>query len=377
MRKLDIWHQAGLIDEQTLAKIRAFEDEHHRPLALWAVIGIGALAIGLGVISVVAANWEDVPGMVRLALHLALMVWLAAFLIWREQELEQDRPWGLEALLFVLAMLGMTFFGHLGQVYQTSSPLWQPLGVWLLLFGPVLLLRGQSWLTAMLLMAVLVFICWDYSWGSALPGTARDRAQEAWLVFVTALPLMVPPLAAWMRGRSARDTFWKRLEEMAIAYAVAGATFVCIFAGVTERGYEGMTLLDQLIRGGVALAAAALFFKARPGAEGRSSALILAAAGIVCLVAVIVTGSGVMSGILFMALWVAIGAIALRAGWRGLFQLAVGAVALRLIILSFELASDLLTSGFGLILAGIMILAIAWGAVRISREYAPPREGAE
>ncbi|MEL6738860.1 MAG: DUF2157 domain-containing protein, partial [Pseudomonadota bacterium] len=58
-------------------------------------------------------------------------------------------------------------------------------------------------------------------------------------------------------------------------------------------------------------------------------------------------------------------------GWRGVFQLAVAAIALRLIILSFELASDLLLSGFGLILSGLLILGIAWGAYRVSREFAP------
>jgi hypothetical protein len=84
-----------------------------------------------------------------------------------------------------------------------------------------------------------------------------------------------------------------------------------------------------------------------------------------------------MSGVLFMALWIGIAAAALRAGWRGMFQLAVGAVALRLIVLSFELASDLLTSGFGLILAGMLILGVAWGAMRVSREFAPPRQAEE
>jgi hypothetical protein len=57
-----------------------------------------------------------------------------------------------------------------------------------------------------------------------------------------------------------------------------------------------------------------------------------------------------------------------------MFQLAVAVVALRLIILSFELASDLLTSGFGLILAGLLILGVAWGALKVSRTFAPPRQ---
>jgi len=58
-----------------------------------------------------------------------------------------------------------------------------------------------------------------------------------------------------------------------------------------------------------------------------------------------------------------------------MFQLAVAAIALRLIVLSFELASDLLLSGFGLIVSGLLILGIAWAAFRVSQTYAPAQEG--
>ena len=68
---------------------------------------------------------------------------------------------------------------------------------------------------------------------------------------------------------------------------------------------------------------------------------------------------------------VRIAGAALVAGWRGVFQLAVAVVAFRLIVLSFELASDLLLSGFGLVVAGLMILLVAFVAVRISRQFAP------
>ena len=54
-----------------------------------------------------------------------------------------------------------------------------------------------------------------------------------------------------------------------------------------------------------------------------------------------------------------------------MFQLSVAVIAVRLIILSFELASDLLLSGFGLILSGLLILVIAWAAYRVSRAFAP------
>ena len=379
-RKLQAWLAAGLIDADTAGRIRAWEAEHSRPLALWAVIGIGALAIGLGVISVVAANWEDVPGMVRLAIHLALMLALGGFLGWRVDTLARSQPWGLEALLFVFAMLGMAFFGHIGQVYQTSSPLWQPLAAWLVLFAPLLFLRGQSWLTAALLFAVMAYCVWDYA-GGLEPRLFDERGPDTLLVtriaLVTAAPLLLAPLAAWMRGRSTREPFWKRLEQLALAYAVGGASLVAIAAGL-ER-FEGgiMGLAAQSERGSFALVAGAGIAWARRDRSGEATGLVMAGAGMSCFAAWVVSGSQLGGGVLFMALWAGIAAAALHAGWRGVFQLAVAAVALRLIVLSFELASDLLTSGFGLILAGLMILGVAFVALRVSRTFAPPKEATE
>jgi uncharacterized membrane protein len=57
----------GLIDAATRDRLIAHEAAHARPIALWAVFGIGALAIGLGLVSVVAANWEAIPGSCALA----------------------------------------------------------------------------------------------------------------------------------------------------------------------------------------------------------------------------------------------------------------------------------------------------------------------
>jgi len=376
-RKLAAWGEAGLIDAQTAAAIRAYEASHARPLALWAVIGIGALAIGLGVISVVAANWEDVPGTVRLAIHLAVMIALGGWLAWRELALERTQPWIFEAGLFVLGALGLAFFGHLGQVYQTSSPLWQPLATWLVLFAPLLLLRGQSWLTALLLTGALVVACWDYAGNYQSMFHPGESAPYVWIAFVTSLPLALAPLGAWMRERSERRAFWKRLEQLALIYAVGGASLACIAAGFGELDDGVLSLASQAIRAGVVLAAAALVAAARRTRSGEASAAVLAGAGVAVFVAALVSGSDLMGGVLFMALWAGIAAAALHAAWRGVFQLAVAVIALRLIVLSFELASDLLTSGFGLILAGMLILGVAWVAVRVSRRFAPPRQPEE
>ncbi|MCL9982316.1 MAG: DUF2157 domain-containing protein [Erythrobacter sp.] len=379
-RKIATWHEAGLIDAATRDRLLAYETQHARPLALWAVFGIGALAIGLGLVSVIAANWEEIPGLLRLGVHLALIAGALAALFLREDRLAETSPWAVEALVFVTAALGLTFFGHLGQVYQTSSPLWQPLAVWLALFAQQLLLSGRSWPSALALLGGAVWCAWDYA--SAHTGFRTSPAPATgwllWLGVVTALPVAFAPLAAAMRARSQRPDFWRRLEQLALAYAVAAASFACALASADGFGHSGPGehWARMLASGAVALLAGLGVMAARPGTSGRMAGAIIAGAGAAVPLAYLVNDAVVVAAALFMALWIGIAAAALAAHWRGVFQMSVGVIALRLIILSFELASDLLLSGFGLILSGLMILGVAWLAVRVSKRFAPAEERA-
>lgn len=372
-RKIAEWHSAGLIDAGTRDRLLAYEAAHSRPLLLWAVWGIGALAIGLGLVSVVAANWEDIPGLVRLAVHLALIAGLLALLFFREAQLAAKSPWAVEALVFITAALGLTFFGHLGQVYQTSSPLWQPLAVWLALFVPLLLLTGRSWPTALAVLGGSVWCAFEYASDRNGLGGQAPLLRDLWLAFVLTLPAGFAPLAAWARARNARPEFWRRLEQLALAYAVGCASLAASVAG-TEGLKDSNTANEWaslLLSGAVMVFAGLGVMAVRPGTSGRMAGAIIVGAGLVMPLAYLASDATVPAALLFFGLWGGIAAAALAAHWRGVFQMAVGVIALRLIILSFELAADLLTSGFGLILSGVMILAVAWVAVRVSKRFAP------
>jgi uncharacterized membrane protein len=375
-RKIAEWHDAGLIDAATRDRLTAYEAAHARPLVLWAIYGIGALAIGLGIVSVVAANWEDIPGLVRLSVHLALIAGLLGLLLAREARLAQASPWAVEALVFVIAALGLTFFGHLGQVYQTSSPLWQPLAAWLALFAPLLLLSGRSWPAALALVGGAAWCAWDYAWHMEPYGVRPGTLWHIWLGTVTALPVLFASHAAALRARSQRPDFWRRLEQIALAYAVAGASLAAAVASAGElwRGDVSGTATRLLASGMVGVIAGAGVAALRRGASGAMAGAIIAGAGVTAALAVAANNLTVAAALLFMALWAGIAAAALVASWRGVFQLAVGVIALRLIILSFELAGDLLTNGLGLIAAGLLILGVAWAAVRVSKRFAPAPE---
>lgn len=341
------------------------------------MFGIGALAIGLGLISIVAANWEDVPGQVRLAIHLVLIALLLGAVVAREKALAEASPWAVEAIVFISAMLGLTFFGHLGQVYQTSSPLWEPLALWLALFAPLMLMTGRSWAVAALLIGGTIYCAWEYTTTAApyFYGSAPEDGPSRWVALVHSAPVLFAPLAAFLRARSTRPDFWRRLEQLALIYAVVGGSLMAALASLDAFGRGAPSLLEplsQIIRAAVTIVAGGLVVIARPGVSGQMSGSIIAGAGVIIALSSGFSGVDILAAGAFMALWGCIAGAALKANWRGVFQLAVAVIALRLIVLSFELASDLLLSGFGLIVSGVMILAIAWGAFRVSREFAPP-----
>lgn len=379
-RKLKAWQDAGVIDAEVAQRIRAWEADHARPLGLWAIIGLGALTIGLGIVSVVAANWEAIPGDLRLGVHFALMAGFAALLWWSLPKAAAQNSYFNDALLFVAAVLGLTFFAHVGQVYQTSSPLWQPLLAWVLIFSPLLLLFGRGWPVAGLWLAGVLGTAWSHAneygslwlWGSH---ASKPLHPTLYWGLIACPPMAVAALAAAMRGRSGRPQFWRLLEQLALVAILAGVSIAIMAGGWNSRSD---TMLGSITVQSFALVgAAAVIYLARRTRSGQATAGILTlAAALHIAQALLIEVHGPIRGpwfsaLLFLILWGGVAAGALFARWRRIFQGAIALLALRIIILSFELDDDLLESGVGLILSGAFAMLVAWGTVRISRRYAP------
>lgn len=380
-RKLKAWQRAGLIDADTAERIRAWEAEHARPLGVWAIVGLGALTIGLGIVSVVAANWDVISGELRLAAHFALMLGLAAWL-WVYLPKAEKNDYFSDGTLFVAAVLGLTFFAHVGQVYQTSSPLWQPLLVWLIVFSPLLLLFGRGWPIAALWMVGVLGTAWSHAdeygnmwlWGRH----AMEPSHPAlYWGLIACPPMVVAAFSATLRNRSARPVFWRLLEQLAIATILASLSILIIVWGWESR--SPYLLGSVAIQSLALIGAAAAIFIARRTRSGAATAGILGVAAALHIgQALLLDLEGPargpwLSSLLFLILWGAVATGAHHAGWRRIFQIAIGLIAARIIILSFELNDDLLGNGVGLILSGAFAMVVAWATVHVSKRYAPAR----
>jgi len=380
-RKLKAWVAAGLIDDATADRIGAYEAEHARPVALWTVVGIGGLSVALGVISLVAANWDAIAPETRLALHAAVMVALGLWLASAERT--PPAPAVLDAALLVFAGLGLAFLGHVGQVYQTSAAPWQAIALWFALFAPLLLARGQGWGSASLLVGGAIALAWmraDDPWiGSSFArpesGLIRSAAE-------CGVPVWFLPLAAWAGlGKSLaaeRQHFWHHAAALALGYALVGCSLLMLAAGVSpwRAGISPAPITTALLVLACVIASAGgllCWVDRSPAAKAIGAILGLVAFG--APMAYWVSGSMLGAGLLFLGLWSAIGAAALYGQNRALFQLATTLVTVRLIILGFEASGGLLMSGVGLIVGGAVAMALAYAAYRLSRAYAPAQFG--
>ena len=93
-RRLAKWLEAGVIDAATRDRIAAYERDHDRPMLLYAVGGLGALTIGIGLVSIIAANWAAIGREAKLGADLLVGAGLAGGLYW---SVSRARRWEAES----------------------------------------------------------------------------------------------------------------------------------------------------------------------------------------------------------------------------------------------------------------------------------------
>lgn len=173
---LTAWQQAGLIDARTATAILAYEQQqaqtapsrhsadrnthvaprHSLAVILFAVIA--AALIGLGIIALFAANWDEFSPPARTVVALCPL-FVAQLLVWRYLKTQrQGRPlpiWREATALFWLLSIGAAM-ALIGQTYQVPANMALFLKAWWWLGLPILLLLPSYSVWLCLLCAVPV-----------------------------------------------------------------------------------------------------------------------------------------------------------------------------------------------------------------------------
>lgn len=380
-RKIKAWEQAGLISADQAVSITAFERDRQKGRFAGGLMGLSLFAILVGVLMVIGANWNDIPDAAKLVVHAVLNTG-AAVAVWRFHARGMD-VWR-EGTVLVLAGLTLTFMALVGQIYHLNGGAGGLLALWLIVISPFMVIYGRTMLTA---------IPWVLAFLGCIPvimDQYLDDLPDIWMLFYSLA------VAVWLPLAMCADGFTRmfRAFRPIWAFVVMRAGFILLtFTGMmatmlwyVDRAKElGTIARDSGMEYGtaylvavavplIALAGMAVHY-ALYNSRVEDRAFYRATLGYcgLCVVSMLLPflipspDSSFMAGLTFIAFWIGAGWYGHLTGAMRLVSLSVTLIGIRIYIIFLEAFAGLMTTGFGLIIAGVAMLGMIWGLRRANR----------
>jgi uncharacterized membrane protein len=361
------WREAGIIDAATAERIIAHERRASRPVLLLALGGLGAFTIGIGLISVIAANWGDIPRLIKLLAMLGLFSANACGLVWA-----RGRPYGwvTEALALGYFVLTLASIALVGQTYQLEGEPYQALLLWLVVGSPALWLAEGTFAALVFLGALAVTGVYSFDPLVDLFGYdphARILVRAGLGAAAVFGPLLVASLPTLQRRRPAFAAVYERLGWglfMLAASCGVHVWYVSIDTNNVREAWVGARIVAVFV---------ALVLWRVQGLGARAPADWFLPARALIGLASVVTGLGVlvphapvaMIGALgFVMVWALVAWCGYQAHATQLVNLATAVIAVRVFVAYIEVFGSLLATGAGLIVSGVLLLALTWVWVR-------------
>lgn len=370
------WVKAGLISEEQAAAIANFERARVRAGFVWAVFGLGILAMGAGFFLLAVSRWDRLSDLTKIGGH-ALLNLGALGLVWQGVRRGADSSaadWFREGGLGLFLGLNLSFLVLVAITWGIQGESALLLAVWMLVSSPAVLRWGQSiWLAMVWTLGLMVTL-------AAGLFHLVDRLPE-WMGFLALYTsgLLVPIFflglgsQVWTSRRAAiGPDVWANVWRHAgvglfllgaslstgLWYVDLGSTIRNMTEGaVAPLGFWFLLVAFFL----VALAGALLVSRTASlgqDIERRTDLHIaLVSLGVMALPALVFAGeAGLIGALLFLAYWGMVGWLGVSRGSHLLMGLAVWLMAGRTFVLTLEYVGGMFATGLGLVLGGALLL---------------------
>lgn len=168
--RLQDWLNQGFISQDQLTQIQDYEEKRARPWVSASFMILGVTVLGLGVISVIAANWEYIsnPGKIIGDFIILLIAAAMIFDSWRKNTILKADLWILFFLIFYLASLGLV-----AQIYNISGTAYGLVLFWSLMTG-ILMIFAQHMFVSLFWITIFIYglgsYCFEASIGKQIFG---------------------------------------------------------------------------------------------------------------------------------------------------------------------------------------------------------------
>jgi uncharacterized membrane protein len=360
-QQLQRWKNAGLISPEQVDSIRAFEKRRDRPRLVYAVASLAGLAVAIGLVSIVASNWDLIPGRLKLVLDAVVLIAVGQAVV---QLRTRPPTWLGDAATIIFYGLTLASIALIGQVYQLGGNTALALGLWSALTFGVFCLGSSARLGTLWLIGLMV----TYFVGlSAFAESGSGRTEHALAAVYWA------PLAALELGRSA----WLRRVRPSYArvFRALGWTELVALAALTSFAFYDARApgerIPWLVIGVSLVATGWMCFRIQPTPVGRAERLLLAVTFAASHLPMFMPhGKWALAAALsFIGVFAVLAFVLHRKGRSSLLHVATAAIGVRLLVVYFEVFGTLLDTGLGLVLGGLLTLVITWLWVRKRKDF--------
>jgi len=355
----------GLIDSAAAERIASFEANQRNPALLFALAGLGAATVGLGTISIVAANWQGISAGTKLVADLALGVGLATATY---AATRRGRAWQADSLCIVYYLFTLASLSLVGQIYQLATPAWQGLTLWTCATLPLVVLAGGRFSGALLAVGLS---------STALAGSFEliERIDalldvphlefEAGLTLAFAWPacLLAASSASWLRReRAALVNGFRAILLLATLLGALAAQALWYFdlsLGETVRWAPWFVIPLAL---GVGFGVNRLFDEPeRAVRRGVQLWVALVTVSVLAAAALPHRPLPALSASLQVAVLATQGFVFAQLGRTRSLHWMTALIAIRILIAYVEIFGSMLDTGIGMIIGGVLTLLLAWG----------------
>jgi hypothetical protein len=363
-RKLGAWRDANLITAEQVRAIEAFEESRggSRNWIVLALGGVGVLAVISGLVSLIAANWNEIPAGAKLAAMFALLVGSLA----AAERLSTDHgTLASDLCLAAHAGLVLAMIGLVGQVYQLSGAPWRALALAAALAIPAAVISRRSLLTDIAIAYALIGV-WLFV---TERGAFRYLEGMGWILLGACIGGALLLLGEALRKLHRPATrALRRWGGGLLFLAATSAAFGWSFSW-SQRTEVAMMIWAAAVAAAWMVRLGWTRNAPLAGAALATTALILGAALLGNRPSQDWHGLDAPTRFLGFALFCAAGAAfaigAARAGSRRLTNLFTLAIAARVVILYLEVIRTLALTGAGLLVTGAVFCGVAWAWWRL------------
>ncbi|MCB1169127.1 MAG: DUF2157 domain-containing protein [Leptospiraceae bacterium] len=348
--KIKTWVEAGLIQPDQGKAIEQFEaNRHSRPYAMYSFVILGVTVISIGIISLIAANWEDIPDAVKLGTDILILLITAFFVFYYRKSPILYYSLSVFFSIFVLASIGL-----ISQVFHTGGELYEAVALALLLTAPLMFLQEGRFL-AHLWIAGFVFALLNYLFDQYY---FHSFGLGAVHILTTGSILLLAGLVLRSAGAVLQTQARASFAWGVLVLSIAAIYFS--FADLESSDLKDSSIETWVLIPSILLVCAAAYsFFMLPRTLPRRI-MVLAAFGFLYVLVFFslfvypVGDKFTYLGILFVIL--AMCAAIAFFDYRYLFDTFLVIAGIRFLVIYFELFEDLATTGIGLILAGLIII---------------------